>query len=161
MKSLQTIFLGAAILAAGCFVSGCATSATSPAQNVDRMELPQAKVADASFWKLVWDDKIDDSLDRQAKVCRVRLDFRNGKVTGHFDGPVLGLPREARFVGKLIPSDGTSLLVMEQREKDYTCVYQMQAVEGGYFGVWRDTRGGKGDVELHHASTEATTLSAQ
>ena len=161
MKALQIIFLGAAVLAAGCFVSGCTTSAPSPTENIDRIEPPQAKAADASSWELVWDDKIDDSLDRQAKVCRLRLAFRNGKVTGHFDGLVLGLPREARFVGKMIASDSTSLLIMEQRETDYTCVYQMQAVGGGYFGVWRDTRGGKGDVELHHASSDATTLSSQ
>jgi hypothetical protein len=161
MKTLQTIILVAALLAAGRFVSGSTTSAPSPTQNIDRTEPPQVKADDASSWELVWDDKIDDSLDRQAKVCRLRLAFRNGKVKGHFDGLVLGRPREARFVGKLIPSDSTSLLIMEQREKDYTCVYQIQAVGGGYFGVWRDTRGGKGDVELHHASSDATTLSRQ
>lgn len=161
IKVIQTIILGAAVLAAGGFVSGCTTSAPSPTLNIDRTKPQQAKAADASSWELVWDDKIDDSLDRQAKVCRLRLAFRNGKVTGHFDGLVLGLSREARFVGKLIPSDSTLLLIMEQREKDYTCVYQMQAVGAGYFGVWRDTRGGKGDAELHYASSGATTLSRQ
>src|SRR4051812_9316626 len=80
-----------------------------PVAKINGKEPPQANAAAASSWEMVWDDKIDNSLDRQDKVCRLRLAFRNGKVTGHFNGPVLGLPREARFVGKLIPSDSTSL----------------------------------------------------
>jgi len=135
------------LMALGVFVSGCTTAR-------------QAGANRASSWELAWDDTIDGSLDHPAKVCHLRLAIQNGKATGNFDGLVLGLPREARFSGKLIRSGSTTLLVMEQREQGYTCVYQMQSLGAGYFGVWHDTRGAKGDVELHQASSSATAMTS-
>jgi hypothetical protein len=110
-------------------------------------------VSGSAVWDMAWDDKVDDSLDVNSKSCRLRLKFAGTVVDGQFDGPVPKQPRDARFIGKLIRSEGTSLLILQQDERDYTCVYEMQALEGGtFFGVWHDTQGRKGDVELRPAA---------
>ena len=102
-----------------------------------------------SLWDMVWDNKIDDSLDLQSMSCRLRLITSGLKVAGRFEGPVLGVSRDARFLGTMIPSNKTSLLLLQQEETNYTCVYQMQVLEDGRLsGVWHDTLGRKGDVEL-------------
>jgi hypothetical protein len=160
MTKLQLVFICASLFSTGCLISGCASSPHArngiPANNKQEVK---AMPADDKTWDLVWDDKVDDSLDMQSKSCRLHLTL-NGKVSGRFDGPVLGTPRNARFVGTIIHSDKTSLLLLRQIEKNYTCVYEMQALkDGNYFGVWHDTLGRKGDVELQRAMTTPSALS--
>ena len=151
IRTLQLSFICASFL-----ISGCAITSPQASSNIDRNSTPQEKIAPVNdkTWVLVWDDKVDDSLDVPSKSCRLHLDFGGKKVSGRFDGLVLGVPRDAHFTGKLVHSDKTSLLLLQQDEKDYTCVYEMQALGNEKFmGVWHDTLGRKGDVELNRASS--------
>jgi len=145
MKTLSFHFMRASLLAAGCFLSGVAAEGRSNLSGS-----PVSVAAEVrKVWKLTWDDKVDDAMARGARECRVALEFEKEAVTGGFDGPVLGVERKAFFTGRVAGAGRTALLLLEQREGDYTCAFQMQAAgDGCYFGVWHDTRGGKGDAEL-------------
>lgn len=102
----------------------------------------------SSLWVLTWDDQVDGTMDAREKVCQVRFVLRRGELNGRFEGPVLGHHRDASFLGA--PIEGAEpILLLRQIEENYTCVYQLQLLEPGrYFGVWHDTHGGKGDIEL-------------
>jgi hypothetical protein len=151
MKTTSFLFSGASVLLV--FLLAAAGSVGRRPQPGEALPGPErgrgpGVAAESAVWDQTWDGKVDDVLDRNSKAARVELSFGGGKVSGEFSGKVLGSEREAEFDGRVIEKGGTTLVLMQQVEKDYICAYQLQATDAGYFGVWHDTRGGKGDVEF-------------
>jgi hypothetical protein len=106
-------------------------------------------VLPAGSWELVWDDVVDHELSAEPKTTGVQLSVRGDRVRGAFRGPVLGELRDAHFTGEVIHAEGTPVVLLQQHEPDYRCLYQLQQqTSGELFGVWHDTRGRSGDVRL-------------
>lgn len=98
-------------------------------------------------WEILWDDVVDDSLNVRPKKARILISVVSLKLNGHFIGDVYGTTRRAIFTGEVVPSEETPLVLIQQREPGYTCVYQLQRMPTGILrGVWHDTRARSGDV---------------
>ncbi len=98
-------------------------------------------VLPAGTWELAWDDLVDGRLDEAPKVTDVRLATKRDQVRGAFAGPVFGELRDAHFTGEVIHAEGTSMVLLQQHEPGYRCVYQLQQLPSGdLHGVWHDTR---------------------
>ena len=112
-------------------------------------------------WMMRWDDGIDGVLGRDWKSCQLALHFDGNVVDGAFAGPVLGKPRDARFVGELIPGR-TPLLLLKQLEPDYVGTFQLRSLTPGTFtGVWHDNLGRHGDVQMSlFVESKATDVSS-
>ena len=102
----------------------------------------------AASWELRWDDQIDGVLAGAPKSCDVKLTVINGRITGGFEGLVLGEKRTATFIGEALGMD-QSLVLLQQHEPGYVCAYQLVRVSDALMtGVWHDTKGRRGDVIL-------------
>lgn len=101
-------------------------------------------------WLLSWDDSVDLTLDDGGgKACRLALQEVHGAVVGRFDGPVLGRERLAIFTGEVLPVGPAPVVLLVQREEDYTCTYQLTRESPTRLcGTWRDSRGEGGTVFL-------------
>lgn len=110
----------------------------------------ECEVLPAGLWEMGWDDVVDHCLNPNARLARVALAVEKGRISGTFSGKVLGQKRNACFTGEVISSDTTPVVLLQQREPGYTCVYQFQRLPSGLLrGVWYDTRARCGDVVLH------------
>ncbi|MDF1798770.1 MAG: hypothetical protein P1V81_06310 [Planctomycetota bacterium] len=110
-------------------------------------------VLPAGTWELAWDDAVDGELSASPKVTDVQLAVRRDRVRGVFAGPVFGEVRDARFTGEVVHADGSPLVLLQQHEPGYRCVYQLQRLATGELrGVWHDTRARSGDVVLRRRS---------
>ena len=101
-------------------------------------------------WRIDWDDSIDGKLSDSPKKCFVKLDTRGRKLTGEFKGRVVGQKRNARFTGEVFGTN-IPLIQLTQREKGYTCVYQIYWAPGPNKvprGVWHDSRGASGEFSM-------------
>ena len=82
-------------------------------------------------------------------LARVSLSVAKGGITGSFLGEVCGQVRKAVFTGEVVPSARTSLVLLQQRESGYACVYQFQELPSGTLrGVWHDSEARSGDVVM-------------
>ena len=110
-------------------------------------------VLPAGAWELAWDDVVDGALPDDPKATGLRLDVARDRVRGAFDGPVFGEERDAHFTGQVIHADGSPVVLLQQHEPGYRCVYQLQRQPDGELrGVWHDTRARSGDVVLRRGS---------
>jgi len=98
-------------------------------------------------WRIEWDDSIDGKMNANPKSCDVKLEFEGRKISGAFEGKVLGKDRDAKFEGTILGTE-KPLIRFVQREGDYSCSYQISWVpkEGSVpTGVWHDTNGSSGE----------------
>lgn len=108
-------------------------------------------------WEILWDDVVDNSLNIRPKKARVSLSVVSLKLNGHFIGDVYGTIRRAIFTGEIVPFGDTPLVLVQQREPGYTCVYQLQRMPTGILrGVWHDTRARSGDVAFRPVTQRRT-----
>ena len=101
-------------------------------------------------WRIDWDDSIDGKLSAKPKKCFVKLTANGRKLTGEFKGRVVGQKRDARFTGEVFGTNNP-LIQLTQREKGYTCVYQIYWSPGPNRiprGVWHDSRGASGEFSM-------------
>ncbi len=111
----------------------------------------QNNVPDLSgAWRIEWDDTVDGKLSDKPKRCFVKLASKGRKLTGEFKGRVVGQKRDAKFSGEVFGGNAP-LVQLIQREKGYTCVYQIYWSPGPNKiprGVWHDTRGASGEFSM-------------
>lgn len=102
-------------------------------------------------WRIDWDDQIDGKLANTGKRCFVKLVMKGQKLSGEFKGRVVGQQRDAKFTGEVFSNGRAPLIQLVQREKGYSCSYQIYWEPGPNKvprGVWHDTRGASGEFSL-------------
>lgn len=111
---------------------------------------PQTTFDLSGSWELRWDDSFDGELEASFKRCTVNLNQAQGRVTGDFTELDSSNSRRAILTGQ-VNEGSTTLFTFEQREGDYTCVYQIgfnPTVGGEQIGTWQDTLGRSGSFSL-------------
>jgi len=139
------------LLVATSFLFACAQASST----VD-VRSPHVAAGEPCSWMLTWDDKMDGVVSPDPKSAMLSLIVTDDVVTGHFEGTVLGVERSDHFSGQLIHGDRATLLVLRQEDRDYACMYLLQARQGvlnvgTLDGVWQDTKGRSGDALLSWA----------